>query len=54
MWRERVHLYITIQYCGSGMFISDPRSELFHPGSGVLGQKALGFRIPDPGPRKII
>jgi hypothetical protein len=33
------------QCCGSGMFIPDPGSEFFHPGSRIQGQKDFGSRI---------
>jgi hypothetical protein len=30
------------QYCGFGMFITDPGSEFFHPGSQIQGLKDTG------------
>ncbi len=33
------------QYCGSGMFIADPGSKFFHPGSRIQGQKDSQIRI---------
>ncbi len=30
------------QCCGSGMFIPDPGSQFFHPGSQIQGQKDFG------------
>ncbi len=42
------------QCCGSGIFIPDPRSGFFHPGSRIQGQKDSGSwvkKIPDPASR---
>jgi hypothetical protein len=40
------------QCCESGMFIPDPGSEFFHPGSRIQGQKYFVSRIRDPGVKK--
>ncbi len=46
-YRHRVHIIPCMQCCGSGMFIPDPESEFFHPGSRILERK-------DPGSGKKI
>ncbi len=37
------------QCCGSGMFIPDPGSDFFHPGSDFFSSRIRLFSIPDPG-----
>jgi hypothetical protein len=40
--RHRVHIIPCMQCCGTGMFIPDPESEFFHPGSRILERKDPG------------
>ncbi len=46
-WWQSASIYAIYQCCGSGMFITDPGSEFFHPGSRV--KKAPDPRIRNTG-----
>ncbi len=47
---KRAVQHTSTQFCGSGMFISDPGSEFFYPGSRIQGQKDSGSWMPGPKP----